>query len=227
MACKLVLVRHALSQANLENTTVPQAERIVGEAVAGDRLTDSGRRQARQLGQVLQPLSRSPRRMVVACSQAERAKETCALSLPGTSYVVSETLNELHKGEWEGRAVADIWTPEVRRDLERLHWHYRPPGGESREDACQRALPFVDRLTQDAFDVVILFSHLDLIRCLLTELLELDKKQAYRINIANASLSILEWDGHWQSDCEYLAPGEGGYVQSRFPGEDGVFVQEA
>ena len=89
----LDLIRHAVTQANLD-------ARVQGQADWG--LNDHGADQARRLGGWISPPD------AVYTSSSGRAERTAELAFPGHQVSRDDRLMEAHMGEWQGRTWSDI-----------------------------------------------------------------------------------------------------------------------
>jgi broad specificity phosphatase PhoE len=207
------------------NSGLPEEERIVGDPAGGNPVTDAGRAQALRLAPVLQARLQEGGPDVIACSRAERAIETCRLALPDAEYVSTPCLDEMSKGDWEGRRVGHVVSPEVREELERLGWDFRPPGGESREDVCNRVMPFIREIIDNGFTQAVLFTHLNLIRSVAAVALGVERACAYTLSVPNSSLYILRHDGEWENHLEFWEPSDDGYRRSELVQRDGRLVE--
>ena len=146
---KLLLIRHGLTQWNVER-------RIQGHT--DTELNEAGRAQIRDW------------RLPSWCHDAacysspfRRARETAEIL--GLRAVAAPPLREMSWGEWEGLRLADI-----RRDLgaamqanEARGLDFRPLAGESPREVQQRALPWLFDLHHDA---VVAITHKGVINAL-------------------------------------------------------------
>ena len=128
----ILLARHGESRDNV----APQ--RFSGWLDAP--LTERGREQARALAAVAAQAGVA----AVWTSQLARARETAEIvAAPlGLEVRVDERLAESHRGDWEGRLVADLERsePEAWAAWRRGGAAYRFPGGESLAEHQARAL---------------------------------------------------------------------------------------
>jgi broad specificity phosphatase PhoE len=137
-----VLARHAESTLNHQN-------RINGDPSVPADLTDTGRAQAKLLGQELTGLP------VDACVHTRfgRTRVTAAIALAGRAVGFREEplLDDIDVGDLEGSTVDDY------RAWKRTHARGEPfPGGESLEDAARRyARGFRSVLAHDGVVVVV------------------------------------------------------------------------
>lgn len=134
----LVLIRHGLSQWNLENkftgwTDIPLAPR--------------GAEDAKKVPSVLKDLKFDR----AYTSNLQRAQQTLDAVLTGlgqTSIPVTkdEALNERHYGDLQGLNKADMIAKygEEQVQLWRRSFSTQPPNGESIEDCVNRVMPYVE-----------------------------------------------------------------------------------
>ncbi len=84
----------------------------------------------------------------IIASDLGRVQETVALlqkHLDKVSIEWNPALREQSWGEWEGKTVSELKETQGE-ELEaqiRAGWDFRPPGGESRREVLQRALPVI------------------------------------------------------------------------------------
>ena len=149
---KLYFVRHGESEANTQH--------VISNRESPFRLTERGRGQAMRLADNLKGVPFT----TIFSSPILRARETAdilskALRL---TYHVTEALREYDCGILEDKSDEESW---------RLHrafyedWTFRynhsskPEGGECFVDIKNRFLPFIDSLSRDGDDHVLLIGH--------------------------------------------------------------------
>ena len=186
MSGLLLLVRHGVTEWNREG-------RFQGHA--DPPLSAEGRREATLLGARLAGDDRRPR--LIVTSSLARARQTAELivaALPGTPLTTDPRLIEIGQGDWEGRTHAEL----ERDDPERYAaWRSRtdghqPPGAEPLEAVRARALACLAELEPLLADgPVCLVSHGGTLRLLVGELLGLERRQSWGLDLDNASLSVL------------------------------------
>jgi broad specificity phosphatase PhoE len=140
-----VLARHAESTLNHQN-------RINGDPLVPADLTESGRTQARLLGQELSAL---PIELCVH-TRFGRTRVTAELALAGRAIRVLEEplLDDIDVGELEGQTVDDY------RAWKRAHTHSdRFPGGESLDEAAGRYARGFGRLLERSESVILVVAH--------------------------------------------------------------------
>jgi len=147
----LYFARHGQTEANLKKQF---------SGVKDTPLTDLGRRQARQVGEILlSTLGPSPAIDFVS-SPLQRAKTTMiivreTLGLPGDGFHTDPRLIEIDLGIWDqltdGEARALDPSFFDRRTADK--WHVRVPEGENYADVAKRIEAFCREMTRDTFIV--------------------------------------------------------------------------
>lgn len=178
----LALIRHA-AHALVGHT-------IVGRA-PGVHLSPAGVQQAQALarrlaGGALAALYTSP---------LERAAETAAAigARLGLEARVAQELNEIDFGAWTGRTLAELDQIEAWRQFNHFRSTARIPDGESMVEVQARFLQLIERLTPaHPGDTVALVSHGDVIKAALAHYLGVHLDLFQRIEIAPASLSLVQ-----------------------------------
>ena len=117
-----MLARHAESELNVR-------ERLNGDPSVEDPLTESGRTQARALGEAAGPVA------LVVHTEFSRTRETAELAWPGVPRLVVPELNEFTFGLYEGTRWTEGFEDWVRTSTSHVG---APGGGESRVTAVQR-----------------------------------------------------------------------------------------
>jgi broad specificity phosphatase PhoE len=152
-------VRHGEIVANIRKIYAGQSH---------ERLTETGRRQAREMAEKLMPLGMDE----IYCSPVARAVETAEIigALLGKKPILAEAFRELALGPWEGKSET-----EVERDFpaEWQLWNTRPDelvleARETlRELRCRvlRGLELIQ--AQNAPGSVLVVTHVAIIRVLL------------------------------------------------------------
>ncbi|HEX3456850.1 MAG TPA: histidine phosphatase family protein [Candidatus Baltobacteraceae bacterium] len=141
---EIVLLRHGATEHN-----------AAGRFLSNDDppLSDAGRAACRSVAEALASIS--PARVFV--SPRRRTLETRELVAPVTPYEICDELREVDFGAWEGKTLE--WLEQ--NDAERLAARrrdpvrFRPPGGESFEDAAPRLRAVAERLNGDGNVLVI------------------------------------------------------------------------
>lgn len=181
----LVLVRHA--------EPVPEARgRCYGSLDVA--LSDEGQAQAEVLAAALAE-ARADR---IVSSPLLRALETArAVARPhGLRVELLDGLRELDFGEFEGRTYEELarlepvlyarWMTEPTR--------VRFPRGESYGDLRERALATIELLRETAREGrVVAVTHAGVVRVVAAELLGIPAERIFRLRIAPASTTVIDW----------------------------------
>ncbi len=177
----LILVRHGESTANAEG-------RLLGRIDAP--LTDRGREQARLVGASLAGATR------VISSPLARARDTAEALGAGVPVEIDDRWVEVDYGEYDGRLLgevpAEVWT-QWRTDPA-----FRPPGGESLAEAGARVRSACEELLAPGGDArgdgkVVVVSHVSPIKAAACWALGLGDEGAWRLYLANASVTTIAW----------------------------------
>lgn len=141
----LVISRHGESTLNLEG-------RVNGDPAVPVTLTDTGRDEAKLLGQ---QLAHVPLDLCIH-TQFSRTQETAEVALDGRDvpFVVEPLLGDIKIGELEGKTLGDYreWKREhTRRDAF--------PGGESLDDAARRYAVAYRRVLERPEERILVVTH--------------------------------------------------------------------
>ena len=125
-------------------------ERLNGDTSVEVRLTDAGRKQARELGRIAGPVD------LVAHTEFSRTRETAELAWPGAPLLEVPELNEFGFGRFEGTRWTDGFDEWV---LTSTPEDGVPGGGESRLTAVQRFIRGCRTLLDREEERVALVAH--------------------------------------------------------------------
>ena len=143
---EIVLCRHAATEHNLHKRFLSSTDLPLGE---------HGRAQSERLRKRLWTYR------FVRCivSPMRRALETRAIAAPDVPFEIEPALREVDFGSWEGETVewAERYAPELLAQRRSDPVTFRPPGGESIEDAAQRLRPVADALRGE--DRLLIIGH--------------------------------------------------------------------
>lgn len=109
---------------------------------------------------------------------------------------VEDDLREMHFGDWEGRAFAEIWQQDDRLRL----WgndpeKHTPPGGESLADFAERVDAVLRRLVHTyPNERLLIITHGGVIRLLLAHARGIPRGQLRDIAVPYAYVARLSWD---------------------------------
>ena len=180
----LYLLRHGAIEKNSEKRFVGQID---------PPLSEKGRQQAKLWRQRL----KDDKFSMVWSSDLWRARETAALVCPDWRNTVrmSADLREIHLGEWDGVAMAQIRKqfPELWQARGEDFGGFRPPGGESFADLQQRVVPVVENIADQTEGKVLLITHAGVIRVFLCHALQMPLSNLFRVHLDYGALTIIEY----------------------------------
>lgn len=188
-------VRHAESAMNVQ-------PHLIGGRSNEAELTTLGVTQARALGQLLLQVIELP--AVVYASPAVRTQATAFAAFTEMGIdppiILDAALLEMDQGDYVGRQRADVYTPAVLEDIERLGKDFALPGGESMNGVGKRMVDWVHSHEEEADDGPLLFfGHGLAIRCLASTLHGWSHEKTFTTSVPNASLTkFVQIDGRWE-----------------------------
>ena len=161
-------------------------------------LTESGRAQARSLGDLLAEWHDTR----VLTSPLSRAVETCRLAGFDGAYELVEDLREWDYGVYEGRTTVDIRSEIPDWSV----WTHPTTEGESVDDVAERADRVIERIRGEDRDVVV-FAHGHLLRILAARWCGLTPQHGRVIALDTATISVLGYERAtpvvrvWNASC--------------------------
>lgn len=172
---RLILLRHGQTDFNAQNRMQGQLD---------TDLSDEGHDQARRAAAAL--AVRTPRAIWTSDLKRARATADALARATGVPVTVDDRLRETFLGEWQGLTHIDVDAamPGARRKW-RDDASWAPPGGESRVNVAERAVPIIGDLLEvlpdwgsgDAPDApVILVAHGGVIAAVTASLLGLPQQ---------------------------------------------------
>ena len=180
---QIIFLRHAQAKNN--------TERILAGRTEGVPLTDTGIKQAEQTAELLKHMNIS----AIYSSPIERAKHTAEIAGKHISLdvTIDDRLNELDMGKFTGMPYDEIFQSHgnvfmkfYNGELEIAH-----NGVETFPDVKKRILGIVDHVIEKHPDEnVLLVTHMDPIKAMLSTIVDLSPTNLYELIIANASLNI-------------------------------------
>jgi len=148
-------------------------------------LTETGRAQARSLGDLLEEWHDTR----VLTSPLRRAVETCRLAGFEGAYEIVDDLREWDYGVYEGRTTIDIRSEIPDWSV----WTHPVAGGESAEDVAERADRVIEQIRGDDRDVVV-FAHGHLLRILAARWCGLTPHHGRYLGLDTGTLSVLGYE---------------------------------
>jgi broad specificity phosphatase PhoE len=172
--------------------------RIAGRA-PGTHLNARGRAEAERLGRCLSTRhgQNSPYNVAALyCGPLERARETADTlgGILGIPVQQAAGFDEMDFGEWTGRTLEELDADPRWRAFNTARAATCIPGGEHMSAAVDRAVAELGRLERRHPAATIgAVSHCDIIRGILLRCLGVGLDDVHRLEIAPASVSILEF----------------------------------
>lgn len=176
----VLLVRHA--EADVD------PKRLTGRA-PGFGLSDTGRRQAESLGDRLRPV----RLAAIYSSPIQRCRETAEEVAAGRklSLRMSEDLQEVDFGSWQGRTYASLLRTKLWKTVQHVPSGAAFPQGESIRELQRRGVDAVEHIRAAHRGTVAAFSHADVIKVIAAHYLGLHLDLFQRIVIPTASVTAI------------------------------------
>lgn len=188
----IYLLRHAETDYNADN-------KFVGGRSNHLSLSAKGEKQAVEIGKVLG--DSNIRFDKVFCSIANRTQKTLEIILSqahitNEPIILSEEIQELSQGDWEGKPRSEIYTPERLLEINSNQWLFKAPNGESQKDVEERMLSFISNniINRYSEGKYLIVGHGVAFKCLLRGILNISTLTAYKLLIENTSLTKLRYD---------------------------------
>lgn len=188
----LVLIRHGLSQWNLENkftgwTDIPLAPR--------------GAEDAKKVPDVLRDLTFN-RAYTSNLQRAQQTLDTILQGLGQTTIPVTknEALNERHYGDLQGLNKADMIAKYGAEQVQlwRRSFSTRPPNGESIADCVGRVMPYVENEIMPhvfAGETVIIAAHGNSLRPIFRQFDNLDDETTATLDVFLSTPYVYSFEG--------------------------------
>lgn len=172
----LILVRHGQSVYNAQDIICGSLE---------SPLTDQGREEARRSAQALI----GTEIQFIYTSPLERAQETLAIFLEvigqSPQVIVEPALIERNLGDIAGQPTSNFPTEQWQ---EWLHWHGKPPGGESYQEVHDRVIPWFEEtvLPQAQESTVLIVGHNGVMKIMRQHLEQIPPEETSRLETPNS-----------------------------------------
>jgi probable phosphoglycerate mutase len=132
----------------------------------------------------------------IYCSDLNRTRETAAIIGEKRGLGIRDTpaLREIHLGEFETLSLAEVKNrfPDKWRERGENIFSYRPAGGESFSDLCNRVLPAFEAIVKDAVENILIVAHAGVNRMILCRVLGMPPEHLFRIGQDYAGLNIID-----------------------------------
>jgi broad specificity phosphatase PhoE len=184
----LLLVRHG---------ETPSTGRDLPEPGAGPGLTDAGKRQAEEAAQYISEWRAAlPALSAIYTSPLTRTRETAAIlgKVLDIAPVERPDLVDCNAGDWAGAALKDLFKKPEWSTVVRYPSGFRFPGGESIREMNDRMVGAARELVgQHPGQSLIIVSHSDPIKAIVTDAFGLHLDLFQRVIIAPASVSAISY----------------------------------
>ena len=181
----VLLIRHGRTAANATGILAGRSPSVLLDA--------QGRRQARTLRTRLRNLHID----VLVSSPLERCIETADGILgtrPGVERLTDDGLTECDYGQWTGRPLAELAEEPLWPTIQRSPSEVTFPGGESMLAMAERATAAVSTwVARHPEGTVVVVSHGDVIKAILSDALGQPLDQFQRIVIGPGSISVVQY----------------------------------
>lgn len=179
---RIFIIRHAESTAN--------ASGVLAGRSAGVDLSETGESQAKRLREIFNTINMD----LVISSPIQRCLTTAKIAVPHYSeFDTDASFTELDFGDWTGLKLSDLTKKESWTTVQNTPGDFRFPNGESFVELRNRVSFGFSKLVEKYQDKsnVVLFTHADVIKMLVSWLLDSDINKFQRIVIDPASISIV------------------------------------
>ncbi|HAS46744.1 MAG TPA: hypothetical protein DCS93_40040 [Microscillaceae bacterium] len=201
----LYFVRHAESLSNVNH-------HLIGGRSNHTPLTEKGIQQAKKLGERL--ATTAVKLDVVAASSAVRAYDTAKImceraNLDFDQVLVSDELQELSQGDWEGKVRKEIYTPQMLSQINSNNWLHKAPNGESQKEVEERMFGWMEKHVfplNDPDQAVhcAIVTHGNAIRCLFRKIMNSTPSMTHRIKLDNTSITKFRYAGDKDWYLDYV-----------------------
>ncbi|MBN2543754.1 histidine phosphatase family protein [bacterium] len=186
MNTKFILVRHGETEWNKQGVFRGRKDLALNE---------NGIQQAKALSQWLA----NEKIDAVFSSPLKRAIQTAEqIASPRNLEVkIEENFNNIELGEWQGEpktGIKDKYPEEWNLWINDTE-NWKVKGSETLQDIRDRAIPAVQKLTEEyTGKTVVIVSHRSVLKLLITTLIGIESGGFWNVYLDNASYSILEYD---------------------------------
>lgn len=175
---KFLIVRHAESTANVKG--------LLAGRIDPTRLTAKGRRAAQELQHTIEAFEADG----IYVSPMLRCRET--IEFAGVSnFGIDERLIEMDYGRWNGEPLRSLSKRREWKSIQKDPENFAFPRGESFLDAWNRISDFLIEIESGPLKNILVVTHGDISRMLITQLLDKELNSFQRILIEPASHSLL------------------------------------
>ena len=179
---RIFLLRHAHSTANAKGILAGRLENIA--------LSKDGYLQRDKLDRRLDEAIFDQ----VISSPLQRCRETI-INFEPNPFIASE-FQEVHYGDWTGKKMSTLMRNSAWREIHKHPASVRFPNGETLPEVQTRSLLGLDQHIKPKLKNVLISTHADVIKVLILHALGTHLNNIDKLQIDNASVSIIERDKH-------------------------------
>ena len=161
-------------------------------------LTPDGRSQAKRIGQFLKIMIQNDCVFEVISSPLGRAMRTAEVICGELEYDLNQInpdsrLKEADHGNWGGltRLEVEEMFPSQLKERKANHWTYRFPGGESYADLSNRAIAWLQKLSETGTTKIVV-THEMMSRCIRSYYLKLDETSTLNLSHKHDHVFVLD-----------------------------------
>ena len=179
---RIFLLRHAHSTANAKGILAGRLENI---ALSKDGYLQRDKLENRLAEAIFDQVISSP---------LQRCRETI-INFEPNPFIASE-FQEVHYGDWTGKKMSTLMRNSAWREIHKHPASVRFPNGETLPEVQTRSLLGLDQHINQKLKNVLISTHADVIKVLILHALGTHLNNIDKLQIDNASVSIIERDKH-------------------------------
>jgi alpha-ribazole phosphatase/probable phosphoglycerate mutase len=192
----IYISRHGITESNKKKIYAGRSD---------ERLSPEGRVQTENLGRTIQCLGINR----IYSSPVQRALETAQIisQILNIPVEIENELAEMKLGAWAGLTEDEV-SERFLGDYQL--WNTRPaelvlPERETLREIQERALRVISHINKKSDgSSVLIVTHVAIVRCLIIHYQRLDINLYRRIDVPNASVFRLQWDGDYAAISRFL-----------------------
>ena len=179
---RIFLLRHAHSTANAKGILAGRLENI---ALSKDGYLQRDKLESRLAEAIFDQVISSP---------LQRCRETI-INFEPNPFIANE-FQEVHYGDWTGKKMSTLMRNSAWREIHKHPASVRFPNGETLPEVQTRSLLGLDQHINPKLKNVLISTHADVIKVLILHALGTHLNNIDKLQIDNASVSIIERDKH-------------------------------
>ena len=181
---KVYLLRHGQSEANVRGILAGPDNSV--------KLSEKGRRESRIVSKHLQKIEFTH----IYSSPISRCLQTVdplTSAKPQIPLLLEERIQEMNYGDWNGKDLKSLSKKREWKSIQNQPSKFKFPQGESFTQLRKRVQSFLNEIESKTGPILVV-SHGDVIKMILTCTLELSTDNFQRFTIQPASISIINYE---------------------------------